>query len=155
MVSCLKVLKVDNIIWGTRFIVPLFPQTNINEDCPHRQQLEHTLLHCQTQSEILQATRDNYLSIIEEFQRDLEELTEQVEQQQQQQQQQKEQLEHELTTEHDLTELQHFKDLPGSNISELELQVCIYHTYIAHDIIFFIILNHLLYFSFILYVILF
>ncbi|KAH8282273.1 hypothetical protein KR054_006537 [Drosophila jambulina] len=55
-------------------------------DCPHRQQLEHTLLHCQTQSEILQATRDNYLSIIDEFKRDLEELTEQVEQQQQQQQ---------------------------------------------------------------------
>ncbi|XP_017154120.2 cingulin isoform X5 [Drosophila miranda] len=51
-------------------------------DCPHRQELEHTLLHCQTQSEILQATRDNYLSIIDEFKRDLEELTEQVEQQQ-------------------------------------------------------------------------
>ncbi|XP_032595234.1 putative uncharacterized protein DDB_G0271606 isoform X6 [Drosophila grimshawi] len=62
--------------------------TDIGADCPHRQQLEHTLLHCQTQSEILQATRDNYLSIIEEFRRDLEELTEQVEQQQQQQQQQ-------------------------------------------------------------------
>ncbi|KAH8325668.1 hypothetical protein KR067_003856, partial [Drosophila pandora] len=50
-------------------------------DCPHRQELEHTLLQCQTQSEILQATRDNYLSIIDEFKRDLEELTEQVEQQ--------------------------------------------------------------------------
>ncbi|XP_044315943.1 myosin-11 isoform X3 [Drosophila rhopaloa] len=56
-----------------------------SSDCPHRQQLEHTLLHCQTQSEILQATRDNYLSIIDEFKRDLEELTEQVEQQQLQQ----------------------------------------------------------------------
>ncbi|KAH8352854.1 hypothetical protein KR084_006826 [Drosophila pseudotakahashii] len=55
-----------------------------SSDCPHRQQLEHTLLHCQTQTEILQATRDNYLSIIDEFKRDLEELTEQVEQQQQQ-----------------------------------------------------------------------
>ncbi|KAH8413219.1 hypothetical protein KR009_008933 [Drosophila setifemur] len=54
-------------------------------DCPHRKQLEHTLLHCQTQSEILQATRDNYLSIIDEFKRDLEELTEQVELQQQNQ----------------------------------------------------------------------
>ncbi|KAH8255784.1 hypothetical protein KR038_010424 [Drosophila bunnanda] len=60
-------------------------------DCPHRQQLEHTLLHCQTQTEILQATRDNYLSIIDEFKRDLEELTEQVEQQQKQQQQQQQQ----------------------------------------------------------------
>ncbi|KAH8276687.1 hypothetical protein KR018_004705, partial [Drosophila ironensis] len=55
-------------------------------DCPHRQQLQDTLLHCQTQSEILQATRDNYLSIIDEFKRDLEELNEQVEQQQQNQQ---------------------------------------------------------------------
>ncbi|KAH8335790.1 hypothetical protein KR074_001977, partial [Drosophila pseudoananassae] len=53
----------------------------ITPDCPHRQELEHTLLQCQTQSEILQATRDNYLSIIDEFKRDLEELTEQVEQQ--------------------------------------------------------------------------
>ncbi|XP_070133092.1 myosin heavy chain, clone 203 isoform X4 [Drosophila bipectinata] len=53
----------------------------ISPDCPHRQELEHTLLQCQTQSEILQATRDNYLSIIDEFKRDLEELTEQVEQQ--------------------------------------------------------------------------
>jgi len=49
--------------------------------------LEHTLLHCQTESDLLQATRDNYLSIIDEFKRDLEELTEQVEQQQQQLQQ--------------------------------------------------------------------
>ncbi|XP_041566244.1 nuclear mitotic apparatus protein 1 isoform X6 [Drosophila elegans] len=56
-----------------------------SSDCPHRQQLEHTLLHCRTQSEILEATRDNYLSIIDEFKRDLEELTEQVAQQQLQQ----------------------------------------------------------------------
>ncbi|XP_039147083.1 NF-kappa-B essential modulator isoform X8 [Drosophila simulans] len=60
---------------------------NSSTDCPHRQQLEHTLLHCQTESDLLQATRDNYLSIIDEFKRDLEELTEQVEQQQQQLQQ--------------------------------------------------------------------
>ncbi|KAH8362691.1 hypothetical protein KR200_011465 [Drosophila serrata] len=66
----------------------LSQETNTAVDCPHRQQLEHTLLHCQTQTEILQATRDNYLSIIDEFKRDLEELTEQVEQQQKQQQQQ-------------------------------------------------------------------
>ncbi|SPP81817.1 Hypothetical predicted protein [Drosophila guanche] len=59
-------------------------QTDEPVDCPHRQELEHTLLRCQTQSEILQATRDNYLSIFDEFKRDLEELTEQVEQQQQQ-----------------------------------------------------------------------
>ncbi|KAL7740739.1 hypothetical protein ACLKA6_012356 [Drosophila palustris] len=71
--------------------------TSISDDCPHRQQLEHTLLHCQTQSEMLQATRDNYLSIIVEFQRDLEELTDQVEQQQKQQQQQLQH--HELVSE--------------------------------------------------------
>ncbi|KAH8249277.1 hypothetical protein KR032_008003 [Drosophila birchii] len=82
-------------------------------DCPHRQQLEHTLLHCQTQSEILQATRDNYLSIIDEFKRDLEELTEQVEQQQQQQQQQTNQ----ACPEPEL----HLEDPPRINC-ELEIQ---------------------------------
>jgi len=93
-------------------------KTNNNEDCPHRQQLEHTLLHCQTQSEILQATRDNYLSIIVEFQRDLEELTEQVEQQQQQQQQE---LQHNELMSKDLEEK--LEQYPRIIPHELELQV--------------------------------
>ncbi|KAH8293187.1 hypothetical protein KR044_011298, partial [Drosophila immigrans] len=91
----------------------LCQNTNVSEDCPHRQQLEHSLLHCQTQSEMLQATRDNYLSIIVEFQRDLEELTEQVEQQQQQHLQQLQQTE---------DPEQSLAESPPSATSELELQ---------------------------------
>ncbi|XP_064535421.1 probable serine/threonine-protein kinase cdc7 [Drosophila montana] len=93
--------------------------TDIGADCPHRQQLEHTLLHCQTQSEILQATRDNYLSIIEEFQRDLEELTEQVQQQQIQQQQQQQQ--NDFTSKE--SEQSYYEELTRIGANELELQV--------------------------------
>ncbi|XP_026834077.1 intracellular protein transport protein USO1 isoform X6 [Drosophila erecta] len=82
-------------------------------DCPHRQQLEHTLLHCQTETDILQATRDNYLSIIDEFKRDLEELTEQVEQQQLQQSSQ--------ATQSCPEPALHFVDPPRINC-ELEIQ---------------------------------